>query len=89
MNIHTGLPFLQGFLTRVHELDDSGRAFAQGYGNTVASGQAFAPLGHGHAAQHSKALVDPVHAPPPPGRVRVARGTPAVAPGLCVVGACG
>lgn len=49
MNIYTGILFLQDFLTDPHEIDDQGRAFAQGYGNRVASAQAFPPLGRAPA----------------------------------------
>ena len=46
MNIYTSILFLQDFQTDPHEIDDRGRAFAQGYGNRIASAQAFPPLGH-------------------------------------------
>ena len=46
MNIYTSILFLQDFLTDPHEIDDQGRGFAQGYGNRIASEQAFRPLGH-------------------------------------------
>ena len=46
MNIFTSILFLQDFRTDPHEIDDQGRAFAQGYGNRIASVQAFPPLGH-------------------------------------------
>lgn len=49
MNIYTGILFLQDFLSGPHEIDDQGRAFAQGYGNRVASAQAFPPLGRAPA----------------------------------------
>ena len=47
MNIFKNMLFLQGYLIDPREADDpDGDSFAQGYGNQVASGKAFAPLGH-------------------------------------------
>lgn len=46
MNIYTSILFLQDFLSDPHEIDDRGRAFAEGFGNRIASAQAFPPLGH-------------------------------------------
>jgi hypothetical protein len=46
MNIYTSILFLQDFLTDPHEIDDRGQAFAQGFGNRIASAQAFPSLGH-------------------------------------------
>ena len=50
MNVFKNLLFLQGYLINPADADDpDGDNFAQGYGNQVASGKAFAPLGHAHA----------------------------------------
>lgn len=45
MNIITSTAFLQDFFAGPHVMGDRGRAFAQGYGNRVASARAFPPLG--------------------------------------------
>ena len=58
MNVFKNLLFLHGYLIDPREADDpDGETFAQGYGNHVASGKAFAPLGHAHVA------ANPVRAP--------------------------
>ena len=47
MNIFKNMLFLQGYLIDPREADDAdGDRFARGYGNQVASTQAFPPLGH-------------------------------------------
>lgn len=49
MSIFKNILFLQDFPSNVHTIDERARSYAQGYGNHVASAQAFAPLGHAHA----------------------------------------
>jgi hypothetical protein len=51
MNIFKNMLFLQGYLIDPREADDpDGGSFAQGYGNQVASGKAFPPLGNARTA---------------------------------------
>jgi hypothetical protein len=58
MNIYTSILFLQDFQTDPHEIDDRGRAFAQGYGNRIASAQAFPPLGHAIFERNNDAFAE-------------------------------
>lgn len=52
MNIYKGLLFLEGFRIPTEHADD---AEASGYGNRVASQQAFPALGHARAGRHRTA----------------------------------
>lgn len=58
MNIITSILSLQDFRAAPHAMDDQGRAFAQGYGNRVASRQAFPPLGHESAHEPRDAFAN-------------------------------
>ena len=53
MSIFKNILFLQDFPSHARMVDAPGRSYAQGYGNHVASAQAFAPLGHAHAPARS------------------------------------
>jgi hypothetical protein len=52
MSIFKNILFLQDYPSNVRTSDDPARSYAQGYGNHVASAQAFAPLGHAHAQRN-------------------------------------
>jgi hypothetical protein len=58
MNIITSMLFLQDFLSAPHAIDDRGRAFAQGYGNRIASRQAFPSFGHEPAGESGATTAD-------------------------------
>lgn len=57
MTIFKNILFLQDYPSGARTADERGRSYAQGYGNHVASAQAFAPLGHTHATDRHASLV--------------------------------
>jgi len=88
MNVFTHLPFLRDYQSAIHHLDDRGRAFARGYGNAIASAQAFAPLGKAASAAatvRSTRAAPAVASKPQPAPARTRRAPRE----LCTGGACG
>ena len=55
MSIFNNILFLQDYPSDEHRSAAPGHSYAQGYGNHVASAQAFAPLGHANNVRHRNA----------------------------------
>lgn len=64
MTIFKNILFLQDYPGGARTGDERGRSYAQGYGNHVASAQAFAPLGHAHATDPQGSVPARRHASP-------------------------
>ena len=56
MSIFKNILFLQDYPSDARTGDERRRSYAQGYGNHVASMQAFAPLGHTHVTDRQASL---------------------------------
>lgn len=55
MSIFNNILFLHDYPSDEHRAVPPRHSYAQGYGNHVASAQAFAPLGHANRARHRNA----------------------------------
>lgn len=55
MSIFNNILFLQDYPSDQHRADAPGHSYARGFGNHVASAQAFAPLGHARHADGRQA----------------------------------
>lgn len=53
MSIFKNILFLEDYPITLRTSDEAARSYAKGYGNHVASAQAFAPLGHAHAIERA------------------------------------
>ena len=57
MSIFKNILFLEDYPINVRTTDEAARSYAKGYGNHVASAQAFAPLGHAHGLERNAVAV--------------------------------